>query len=306
MTVVGHIEQLRQSACYQKSDMTCLTCHDPHTGEKPRDSIAFYRGKCLSCHGEQGCKLDQALRRKKDPADNCAACHMPRGDTDIPHIAFTHHRIGRHSKHQPTESDAVPNLVPTEDDSGLSPLDRKRNLGLAYLDALRNPVHARYAAAFRERARTLLETVRAEGLSEGDVMAGLAQLCFTKDQELSGSYARSALRTKDLSSEGRALALIALAHYEASEHSFQSAIDSLEELVRLRNFAEDWRLLGKCYLDKGEPEKALPALKHALAIRPYRYTVHTDVAETYRRLGDTVRAREHEVKARWLRENNQY
>ncbi len=31
MTVVGHIEQLRGSACYQKSErLTCLTCHDPH------------------------------------------------------------------------------------------------------------------------------------------------------------------------------------------------------------------------------------------------------------------------------------
>src|SRR4029077_7469854 len=51
MTVVGHIEQLRQSACYQKSkELSCLNCHDPHTSQKPKDSIAFYRRKCLDCH----------------------------------------------------------------------------------------------------------------------------------------------------------------------------------------------------------------------------------------------------------------
>lgn len=33
MTVVGHVKQLRRSACYQKSStLTCLTCHDPHPG----------------------------------------------------------------------------------------------------------------------------------------------------------------------------------------------------------------------------------------------------------------------------------
>src|SRR5258708_10452280 len=30
MTVVGHVEQLAQSACYRGSEtMTCVTCHDP-------------------------------------------------------------------------------------------------------------------------------------------------------------------------------------------------------------------------------------------------------------------------------------
>ena len=37
MTVAGHITQLRQSACYQRSaELTCLTCHAPHAREKPK------------------------------------------------------------------------------------------------------------------------------------------------------------------------------------------------------------------------------------------------------------------------------
>ncbi|HVS35327.1 MAG TPA: cytochrome c3 family protein, partial [Gemmataceae bacterium] len=98
MTVVGHMEQLRQSKCYQKSpDLSCLTCHDPHQSEKPKDWVAFYRRKCLDCHDSHPCRLDEAERRRKQPADDCSACHMPRSGTDIPHIAFTHHRIGLHS-----------------------------------------------------------------------------------------------------------------------------------------------------------------------------------------------------------------
>jgi hypothetical protein len=307
MTVVGHIGQLQQSACYQKSsELTCLTCHDPHARQKPKDSIAFYRQKCLSCHAEEACKLDPAQRQKRAAGDNCAACHMPRGGTDIPHIAFTHHRIGRHTGPRPPEFDTVPNLVPTEDVSHLSSLDQKRNLGLAYLDALRNPIYGRYAGVFGERVREHLEAVRAEGLREGDLAEGLAQVCWNQDLQLSAGYARLALQANDLSSEGRAMALIVRAHSEARERKFQSAIELLGELVRMRRFAEDWRLLGKCYLDQGQPAQALASLQQALAIRPYRYTVHADLAETYRRLGDLVRAGEHEKKARWLLENNQY
>src|SRR5262249_4006137 len=50
MTVVGHMEQLRRSNCYQKSEMTCLTCHDPHARQRPANPVAFYRQKCLDCH----------------------------------------------------------------------------------------------------------------------------------------------------------------------------------------------------------------------------------------------------------------
>jgi tetratricopeptide (TPR) repeat protein len=307
MTVVGHIEQLRRSACYQRSkELTCLSCHDPHAAAKPKDSIAFYRQKCLDCHNDHGCKLDRAERLKKEPADNCSACHMPRGDTDIPHVAFTHHRIGLHKKHRPIETTRVPELVPADDVSHLSPVDQKRNLGLAYLDAFRNPVYSRFAAVFAQRARDLLEGVYREGLRDPEIAETLAHLWWKqKDYARAGEYARQALRAKELSTEGRSLALFVLALCEIHDRSFQSASGLLEELVRMRRFAEDWRILGKCYLDLSQPRKALPALQQALAIRPYRHTTHLDLAEAYRLLGDTARADEHMARARWLFDHRQ-
>src|SRR5262249_27238143 len=50
MSVVGHVEQMRQSVCYEKSNMTCLTCHDLHRRTQPKDLTAHYRQKCLNCH----------------------------------------------------------------------------------------------------------------------------------------------------------------------------------------------------------------------------------------------------------------
>ncbi len=143
MTVVGHIEQLRRSVCYQKSPaLTCLTCHDPHAREKPHDAVAFYRQQCLKCHAEQQCRLPLAERRRKDAMDNCAGCHMPRGDTDIPHIAFTHHRIGRHAAPPPAVAGRVPELVPIDEAPHLTPLDQQRNLGLAYMEVAQSRLRA--------------------------------------------------------------------------------------------------------------------------------------------------------------------
>lgn len=317
MTVVGHVEQLRRSACYTKSnDLTCVTCHDPHAAAKPKDPVAFYRQKCLTCHtnspvarGEgassKGCALPRADRLKKDAADSCVACHMPRGDTDIPHVAFTHHRIGKHLGRKPAGPGPTPRLEPTEDVANLPPLDRQRNLGLAYLKALQNPDYAAHAEAFRERARDLLETVRGAGLLEGETAAALAEIYWQKDPPRCLTFARKAIEAKTLPAEIRARTLLFLAAGEMQERNFQAAAVALEELVRLRRQVEDWRLLGQCYHELDQPAKAISALDNALAIRPYRPSVHAGLADVFRRTGDFQRANEHQHKAQWLMVNRQ-
>jgi tetratricopeptide (TPR) repeat protein len=89
------------------------------------------------------------------------------------------------------------------------------------------------------------------------------------------------------------------------ERNFDSARDLLDELVHLRRSADDWRLLGVCYLEMSQTPQALPALERALAIRPYRPTVHLALEEAFRRQGDFARLAEHQAKARWLFEHQQ-
>ncbi len=299
MTVVGHVEQLRQSKCYQGSkDLTCTTCHDPHAAAKPNDAVAFYRQKCLDCHAAQSCRLDEAARRKKEPADNCAACHMKREDTDIPHVAFTHHRIGNHQPQLavPTEF----KLVPTCDVSHLGEADQFRNLGLAYLDAARKPEYAGQRNHFAAKSRDYLEEVRKAGLREGVTAAALADLYRQSKPDLARTYAREALDAVDVAVDERANLLIDVATGEMQEHKYDAAIARLKEATHLRRFSEDWGLLGLCYAAQDQPREALAALQQALAIRPDNASVHAGLADVYQKLGDEAHAREHRDKARLL------
>ncbi len=95
---VGHVEQMRESRCYRRSDgqLGCLSCHDPHDRPEPAERIAYYRDRCLTCHADQGCPLPKADRLAKSPENDCIECHMPRSAAgDIGHTALTNHTIPR-------------------------------------------------------------------------------------------------------------------------------------------------------------------------------------------------------------------
>ena len=167
MNVVGHFEQLQQSKCYQKSraSVTCITCHDPHRREQSEGQARVISGRYARVvTPSQPCKLD-SMERIQKKGNDCTACHMPRGNTDIPHIAFTHHRIGLHgAKSAPVLGGKVPELMAIGDISHLSELDRQRNLGLAYAEVYRNPQYAQFVDIYRKKARENLESVYDAGL----------------------------------------------------------------------------------------------------------------------------------------------
>jgi len=305
MTVVGHVEQLHASACYQKSgELSCSTCHDMHERHTPKDRVQYYKQKCMECHEKHPCKAPVAERIKKDAADNCTTCHMPRSDTEIPHIAFTHHRIGRHET-TTLSVESAPILVPCGDVARFSRVDQQRNLGLAYLEASRLTTYAPFAATFRLRAREVLLSVLTAGLRDGIMDAGCAELLAPEDPREARYHAEQALRDKSLPPNVRAACLMLIGYGEVQAENDREAIQTLETLVELRRFADDWKMLGMSYLRTGEPHKALVALQQAKAIRPFRPTIQTGLAETFRRLGDSKRADDHAAKSRWLQSHSQ-
>jgi len=234
--------QLRQSACYQKSEnLTCLTCHDPHAAERPKDVTAFYRQKCLDCHTVSRAGLPPTGRLRKDRRTTAwpAPCHAA-----TPDIRTSPSRTTASAGTGPSRRPA-PNGSPNWCRSTTSPpggRDQQRNLGLAYLESARKPEYVRYADAFTGRARDLLETVHAAGLRDAETAEALAEIRGKKtprEQRLRPGDARSERRP----GRGARLALLDLAKWEMRTH-YPAAVGLLKELVSLRRCSEDWCLLG--------------------------------------------------------------
>lgn len=304
MTVVGHVEQLRQSLCYQRSaDLTCVTCHDMHAKTKPADPAAAFRQKCLNCHTTKPCGLPVDLRLKQNPADNCMSCHMPRSDTDIPHFAFTHHRIGKHAKSPaaPLANERIAELVLFDENPHLAAIDRERNLGLACIEVSRSPPSLEYARAYRKRGREHLESVYSQGLRDAELVFALAELSWTdRDVLRTRQYLNEALEAPGLRPDVRAECLTLLANCELELRNYPAASALLEQSVKLRRSGEDWRILGVSYLHRNLPDKALPAFQRSLSIRADRPSLHLGLSECFRRLGDAPREQDHLEKAQWI------
>ena len=127
---VSEVEQLSQSVCKRMSGdrMSCTSCHDPHFTPAAGERSAFFRKKCLACHSQAGFA---ATHHPENP--DCASCHMKRtGAENIPHVAWTDHRILRLPEAAPTRTTADANLESgTELRPIFSPGATPRDLGMA-------------------------------------------------------------------------------------------------------------------------------------------------------------------------------
>ncbi|MCH2084860.1 MAG: tetratricopeptide repeat protein [Saprospiraceae bacterium] len=94
--MASQADRMRLSKCYQLSDMTCITCHNPHVSIEAT-GIAQYNKACENCHQGNNnavCSLAEAERIAE--GNDCSACHMPpSGSIDIPHINITDHYISK-------------------------------------------------------------------------------------------------------------------------------------------------------------------------------------------------------------------
>ena len=93
--IAGAAYRLRKSACFQRSEMTCLTCHDPHDIPRGAAAVQRYVAICQSCH--KGIHRSGLARWPNvGPGATCLDCHMPKRRTeDAVHVVMTDHYIQR-------------------------------------------------------------------------------------------------------------------------------------------------------------------------------------------------------------------
>jgi hypothetical protein len=303
MTVVGHVEQLHLSRCYQASGtLSCLTCHDPHDAPRLEKHDRSHNAVCLTCHQPQRCTVDKTRRQKESPENNCVYCHMPRSPTEIVHLAFTHHRIGIHEKRPDADGQAAPGqnraqLKSFFDLSRLSEGDRRRSLGLGYLEVADRENDAAQKTGYQAQALELLSGVRKAGMRDPAVDVGLARLRSDMKAGEFLAYVESALEHPQLSGVDRCNALALLANDRAGRGRREEARRTLQQLIQLRRHAVDWLLLGDCEGALGNQAASEEAMATAVQINPRLWMVHQHLAEYYRRQGNLKRSAWHQQRA---------
>jgi Cytochrome c554 and c-prime len=127
---VSEVEQFAQSGCKRASGekMSCTSCHDPHFTPSKTERLAFFRGKCLGCHSNP--KFAELHHPENK---DCTSCHMKQtGAENIPHVAWTDHRILRIPElAKPERIQAKKELAAIFPESGT-----KRDLAMAYYKAM--------------------------------------------------------------------------------------------------------------------------------------------------------------------------
>jgi len=292
MKVVGHVEQMRLSACYTQSEtLTCTTCHEMHSQETTPPGPDFYRTRCLDCHAVDACGLPESDVQRVSSNDNCVACHMPQTKTDIPHIAFTHHRIGLHADEEPdaASSDDAADLVPFQEISHLPYQLRQRCLGLGWLEVAAKATAPSERKTRQDRGLRVLDNVSRDQELDGDAWACVAKAYWDTDPEGAIYAAGMAFSQDSVSPEHRTNADFVLADIQFQRREWQLALAPLEELIRLRRHSEDHVLLGLVRHSLGQPE-GVGTLEAALEINPFR----DDITEA---LGNVLRQQGREEEA---------
>jgi Flp pilus assembly protein TadD len=161
---VSEVEQLSMSKCKRTSGdrMSCTSCHDPHYTPAPQERATFYRGKCLACHSSVGFA---STHHPENP--DCTSCHMSRsGAENIPHVAWTDHRILRIPD---ATAESIKDLGEGDRLIAIfSPHATKRDLALAYYKAV---LEGNFA--LREKADQSLEAIRPEIAGDTEALNAL-------------------------------------------------------------------------------------------------------------------------------------
>ena len=285
MTVVGHFEQLAKSACYRASEsLTCITCHDPHAPVAGEERAEHYRTICLSCHADRGCKLPLEEREKRSE-NNCVQCHMPGSQTEVPHVAFTHHHIGVHPLKKEPAGSGRDSLIPISDLSLLSDSDRQRALALAsaYLYLQLGPDRQRepHGQELARQTDVALRKLPADA-QDASVEVARAEFELTRnDVRGARQAARRALAREGLQTGEQIRALVVLATIDFRQGNFEAARGEYESLTKLRLDASDWHYLGLCENNCGNVPAALAALEESCRLDPASTGPYSTLADIH-------------------------
>jgi predicted CXXCH cytochrome family protein len=264
---VSHVEQMRKSACFQKTDgkkkLGCISCHDPHQRVDPALRTAYYRQRCLNCHEEKSCSVPVAERLRKSPGDSCYSCHMPQAPAaDIAHTALTDHSISRPGKDR---------LSPTRPES----LD---DLPVALLH--RDRIDGKNIEHRRDQSVALMRLVELKKIPPHQEELVLQQIVATLDEALRKAPKDPA----GWQAKGEALKML-----NRREEAQQALERALEQVPNHENVLEDLAYLAQ---DARRYDDAIAYWKRVVEVNPHKSSYRDALARLLASRGDWIATRE--------------
>jgi predicted CXXCH cytochrome family protein len=301
-----HAYRLRQSLCYIKGGITCISCHDPHQPLKKDPRLTNVVSVCLGCH------------KRHTESNDCVRCHMPsRRAQDVVHVVMTDHKIQR----RPPPGDPVAPMAEHESQiDDVEFLDRAEVpdgvLGQVYraVTVLRSMPRNDAATNFLTKHLDATQSI----VPRLDLIAAqLQQRHFRVALDLIGALGDAAIRDPRLrdwrgtaeigvgtTSEGLADLRAAMeADPEIPEYQFNyaailhrtgreaEALPPLTRAIELRpNFVAAWIMRAETLTALGRRTEAISDLRHALAVDPRKSRAYTMLAEMLKKAGQPAEA----------------
>jgi predicted CXXCH cytochrome family protein len=270
--------RLRKSACFRNSQMTCLTCHDPHDIPRGQEAIAHYTEVCLNCHRQVAHTV--AL----PAASNCLTCHMAKRRTDdAVHVVMTDHYIRRY---EPKRNLLAPIAETTTQETSLT------KVALYYPAQPPQTPAAEIAIAEAQvnddgiaRLQALLQRYQPD--------APEPYLALARAYERKGDNAEVAHWSQQALAQRKDFrpAIAELVPALFAIHQDAQAIQVLEQAVE-RYPTDDLLLsdLGNAYLREGETTQAAAMLERAVQANPDRPESHNLLGVIAMQQGDATAA----------------
>jgi predicted CXXCH cytochrome family protein len=259
---VSQVEALAQSQCKKRSGdaMSCTSCHNPHQSPAPAERVAYYRGRCLACHG-----ATLAVKHHADQPD-CLTCHMPAAaSSDVAHTEVTDHRILRRPQKEArllqaaANEPSLPGLVPfPTTDRAESDL---RDLALAWESLVESGM-----TVAEPQAKSLLSKALQQSPEDPALLSALGYI----EQKRGASENARALYEKALAVDpGLVDAATNLAVIEASAGNMENAIALWQKALDLAPARSSIGLnLARAYCNEGKVAEARTATLRVLEFNP--------------------------------------
>jgi predicted CXXCH cytochrome family protein len=293
---VSHVEQMRESTCFTKSEgrFGCTSCHDAHAMPPAGEVDAYYRQRCLDCHADKGCSLPTEKQAAAPANNSCIHCHMPKLTAhDVAHASQTDHRVLRVATEETTaepggEGDRL--VLFDQEHTVMPEWELERVLALSKVRKLQETNYASKAAAQEvEQTLSMIADIAQDDAATWAALGNLADL--RQDGASALKHWRRALELRP----NDETVLDSLIRVSQQQGDYQAALAYVDQAIKLNpNLSRDYFRRAAMLAQFGRWPEALADAERAVEIDPLDKKARRWLRDAYRQTGNLPASNKHE------------